>query len=259
VALLLDPSTDPHLRLHLPRTISQFGDREAAEHLVDVLTSDPSGAVRYKALRGLGRMIEARPLPLDRDRIASQLRLNLVEVFRLRGLWLALCEARPLPSAADVSGRLIIELLEDKQRQAIERAFRLLQIIHRTEDLRRAYLALSTGERRLKATAAEFLDALTVRYPVMGADQQISRELLRLLADDLPPGEQLARASGLVPPPPASLEEALAALIREQDRALATIAAHHAMNLGAQGLLTEIERASEEQRLLVPRPERAHA
>jgi hypothetical protein len=232
-----DPDTDPHLRLHLPRTISQFRSQAAADLLVDIETGDRSGAVRYKALRGLGRMIEGSQLRVDRDRLIGQLRLNLVEVLRLRGLWAALREEeRELPAAAQVSGRLLVELLEDKQRQAIERAFRLLQIVHRSEDLRSAYLALSTGDRRIAATAAEFVDALTVRYRLHGPDYQVARDLLRILADDLPPREQIARAAGLVPAPPASPLAALAQLVREEDEAVSTIAAHHARNLGADAL-----------------------
>ena len=233
---LRDPDTDPHLRLHLPRTISQFRSQAAADLLIDLLTGDRSGAVRYKALRGLGRMIEGSQLKVDRDRLIGQLRLNLVEVLRLRGLLVALRDERDLPAAAQVSRRLLVELLDDKQRQAIERVFRVLQIVHRSEDLRSAYLALSTGDRRIAATAAEFLDALTVRYRLHGPDYQASRDLLRILADDLPVREQIARADGLVPPPPASPRAALAQLVREPDVAVATIAAHHARNLGDEGL-----------------------
>lgn len=253
--VIRDPATDPHLRLHVPRTISQFGDQAAADLLMNVLGNDPSGAVRFKALRGLGRMVELRPLPIDRARIAAQLRRNLVEVFRLRGLCLALGRPGDRP-AAEVSGSILLELLGDKQRQAIERVFRLLKIAHRSEDLRSAHHALS-GEAWLRATAAEFLDALTVRYPALGPDHSAARDLLLLLTDDLPPAEQHARAGALVPPAPVGVEAALAELIRERDRALATIAAQHAIDLGVRALMREIERASEEHRLFAE-PERAH-
>jgi len=98
---------------------------------------------------------------------------------------------------------------------------------------------------------------LTVRYTALGPDYVAARELLRLLADDLPPHEQIARAGDLAPPPPAGAEGALAELIREPDRAVATIAAQHAMNLGADGLAREIERARAESRLLAV-PDSAH-
>jgi len=249
-----DPHTSPRLRLHLPRTISQFGDQAAADLLIGILSSEPSGTVRYKALRGLGRMVEVRGVAIDRGRVAAQLRRTLVEVFRLRGLRLALGDASKAPAAAQQSARLLIELLEDKERQAIERAFRLLQIVHRSEDLRSAYLALSSSERRLRATAAEFLDALTVRYALLGEDHAVSRELLRLLADDLPAREQVARAAAAhrAPAAPRGPEAALAELLLERDPAVGSIASRLASDLGVERMVREIQRSTAERAAVSP-------
>jgi AAA family ATP:ADP antiporter len=255
---IADPHTSPRLRLHLPRTISQFGSQAAADLLVDILSNDRSGAVRFKALRGVGRMIEGGALFVDRGRVMAQARRDLTEVFRLRGLRVGLGDPRRAPPEAQGSAGLLLELLEDKERLAVERVFRLLQIVHRRDDLRSAHLALSSSERRMRATSAEFLDALTIRYVLLGEDHGVVRDLIRILADDLPEAEQVARAAEAhrAASPPARPEEALAELLRARDPAVASIAARLASDLGIERIVRDIQRASQERPAV--NPEAAH-
>jgi hypothetical protein len=54
------------LRRHLPRTLSQFPAAQAAPLLLRHLVSEPDGMVRFKILRGVGRIRASNPaLPLD--------------------------------------------------------------------------------------------------------------------------------------------------------------------------------------------------
>jgi ATP:ADP antiporter, AAA family len=250
--LMKDPSVDPRLRLHAPRTISQFKEQRAAELLVTLLVSDTDGTVRFKALRGLGRMVEESPVRVDVAKLGASMKRNLVEHMRLLALWAPLSEVQSeLSDDAKLSGQLLLDLLDDKLRQSTERVFRLLKIAHRSEDLRAVYDALRMGDRRMRANALEFLDALTLRYPSLGPDHSTTRELLRILADDLPARDRVVRARQFMSANvPDSAEEALSLLLREDDPALATFAAHHALKLGVVDLAREVASASEQRRLL---------
>ena len=250
---LRDPETPTRRRVHIPRTVARFGSQRAVDVLTDLVLKDRQGFVRYKALRGLGRLASGQDaehravgdtaaLRFDRARIASEMRRNLIEHLRLVSVTAALEGRGPdLPSGvADADASLVLGLLGDKQRQSLERAFRLLQILHRDEDIRSAYSALVTGDRRLRGQAMEFLDTLTLPRGRPSTEDRDARELFRLVADDLPIADRVQRALRFIPGPPATYEDALVSLLRDRDELLATFAAYHALDLGSARLLAEV-------------------
>jgi hypothetical protein len=227
VGALRDAETDPRVRVHVPRTLSRFGTQRAADVLLDQLLLEPSGIVRYKILRGLGRLVAAnKKVKIDRALIEAQMSKNLIEHIRLLSLWVSIDRGRREEPSLQGNGvgKLILGLLEDKQKQSLERAFRLLQIAHRNEDIRTVYYTLRSGDRRSRANAAEFLDNLTLpSWAQKGGDAR-TRELFRLVADDLPPAELVARAARFIPERPSTYDEAISALLREKDETLAALA-----------------------------------
>ena len=56
-------------------------------------------------------------------------------------------------------------MLEDKTRQALERASRLFHLLHPKEDVRSVFSALSSEDRRIRASAQEFLGPRVLRRP----------------------------------------------------------------------------------------------
>jgi AAA family ATP:ADP antiporter len=251
---LTDPATPTRRRGHLPRTIARFGSQRAVDVLTDLVVKDQQGFVRYKALRGLGRLAaghdtEHRALAVtatlrfDRPRIASEMRRNLIEHLRLVSVTAALEDGGEAPTAAtEADASLVLGLLGDKQRQSLERAFRLLQILHRDEDIRSAHTALVTGDRRLRGQAMEFLDTLTLPRGRPSAEDREARELFRLVADDLPAADRVERSLRFIPRPPATYEDAVIQLLRDRDELLATFAAYHALDLGSARLMDEVAR-----------------
>jgi hypothetical protein len=139
--------------------------------------------------------------------------------------------------------RLLAGLLDDKIRQSKERAFRLLKIAHPREDIHRVYRATYSSDKRARANAGEFLDALLRRR-----DQQQLRELVRVICDDLPVEEQVRRGAQLakfeVLP---SRDSALADAMRNPDVKLAALAALHAVALGDAKLEASVHRAQEQR------------
>lgn len=239
-----DPSQPRRVRLHVPRSLSKFRNQEAADVLFEVLCGDPDGGVRYKALRGLGRLAVDASVRLDRTRIENRACEELKEYLRMLSFHVPL-EQDDVPEEAEASGRLLLRLLEDKQRQAIERAFRLLQIVHPRESIHSVSVALRSQDRRTRAQALEYIDALTV---ASGGTR--NREVMRLVGDDLPATERLRRAEPyLADPPPENAQDALTRLLMEPDGALASLAAYHALERGDAELREKVAEASQERSL----------
>ncbi len=252
-AAMSDPAST-RLHPHIPASVAQFRSQAAADYLVDLLTTDDSGRVRYRALKALVGLQEDVPVQIDADRVVIELRRNLIEYFRLLAL------AQPFRSAsggdahASAARELLVALLQDKQGQAIQRVFSVLQLLIRSENLRRVLLALTSSDPRARANAAEFLDNLTLRYATRGKVHEESRALIQILSDDLAPAERVARARPLLAPAlpqwPDDVDGALAVLIRERDAGIATIAAEYALVAGSRRLMGEVRVLSSEHRFL---------
>ncbi|HEY8041910.1 MAG TPA: hypothetical protein VIF15_19030 [Polyangiaceae bacterium] len=239
---LRDARRERHLRVHLPFALAHFGTKRAADLLLENIESEKDGLVRYKSIRALGRLVADHDVRVERVRVERLARANLLEHFRILGLSVAL-EGQPEGGAADASryttGRLLVGLLDDKLRQSVERAFRLLKIAHPVEDIHRVHVATLSRDQRARANAAEFLDALLTR-----GDQQALRQLFRLLVDDLSPAERAARAASFLPrSPPVEREGALRVLVEEQDLVVSALATLYALAVGGRSLSDAVERA----------------
>jgi AAA family ATP:ADP antiporter len=190
---LVDRAVERRVRIHIPRSFSAFADAAAVEILSQIMVSDQEGLVRYKALRGLGQLARETSLVIQVEPIADELKRNALEYLRLFSARTAL--ERDTPSEPRLAVKLVIELLDDKIQQSFDRIARLLQIVHRADDIRAIFSALSATDRRQRGQAIEFLDAL-IRGVGRSADDVAA--LLRLVVDDLPPIERARRATELV-------------------------------------------------------------
>jgi hypothetical protein len=220
--------------MHLPKTLARFGTRRAAECLLVSVETEADRLVRYKSIRALGLLVAERGIPVDRRRVERLSHQNLVEHFHFLGLRAALDDGG-VPSASPPrfsTERLLVGLLDDKLRQSLERAFRLLKVAHPREDIHRAFVAFVSGDAYLKANAVEFLDTLLPRR-----DEQDIRELLRVAADDLPLVERAGRIRHLIASPaPTTIDEALAVLMHDADPTMSTLAIAHAAVVGGPGV-----------------------
>jgi AAA family ATP:ADP antiporter len=240
-----DPATPLRVCAHIPRTVSYFRSQAAADLLVDWLDSDRSGGLRYKSLRGLGRLMQDQRVKVDRARIDHQLRLNLVEHLRMLSIRRPLA-TRPESVRGARSLRLVIGLIDDKLEQSLERAFRLLQIRHRHEDIRNVYFACQSKDRVRRAHALEFLDVLTTPRGGDVSGQQV-RQLVLLAVDDLSVTDRLERARAFVPSQPDSYAAALELLVSDRDESLAAFAAYHALEVGSAELSGAVAEALRER------------
>jgi hypothetical protein len=215
--------TPPRIRRHLPRTISRFSCQRAADILIGLLDSEPEGAIRYKALRGLGRLARETPVELDARFLEQLLGDNLSESLRMRSAHFViesgLAEER---SAREPSAQLLLALLSDKADQAGERAFRILQLLHPGEDVRGIADAILTGDKASHARALEYLSTLALDL------ERKTRELLRLVVDNLDAAARVESARAELDSIPETVDAALDLLQHSGDDALASVAEYYA-------------------------------
>ncbi|MEM1024883.1 MAG: MFS transporter [Myxococcota bacterium] len=242
---LSDHTLPLHLRTHVPRSLSKFRNQRAADVLLDTIMTDHSGQVRYKSLRGLGRLVADTEVRVSLDKVERRTQVELTEYLRILSFWVPLqATMAQLEVGHKASAELLLSLLEDKQNQALERAFRLLQIVHPRESIQGVSEALRSGDRRVRAQAQEYIDALTLASGLTEV-----RSMLRIISDDLPSEERVRRASQYLDSPPSDAGEALRALIRESDESVAGLAAYHALNLGEEALKEDVVTVSQERSL----------
>jgi AAA family ATP:ADP antiporter len=236
-AALKSEDTPRRVRLHIPHSISRFASQEAADILSDAVENQRDGMMRYKALRALGQLVAYSDVKVERIRMERLARRNLEEYVRLLSFRSVLAGR----AMEDEAGRLLSGLLDDKLRQSMERAFRLLKVAHPREDIHRVHTAALSHDARERANAGEFLDALLARR-----DQQPLRALLRIVVDQATDAERVARAAAdgrrLARTPTAALRM----LIEDDDDALAALAAQHALAVeGDRELREAVMHASE--------------
>jgi len=173
-----DGSVSHAVARHLPRAIADFGSSRAADVLLRGLTVESDGMIRFKTLRALGRLRALNPdVTLDPkvlDRAASQTLGRAFNYMRWRRSL-----ARELPPTLmgpETAAGTLLTLLADKQRHALERLFRLFNLMTGDEDFARAYRGLESDEVRSRAESRELVEHLVqARY----------REALLQLVDDV--------------------------------------------------------------------------
>ena len=141
-------------------------------------------------------------------------------------------EARPEERATAGHG-LLVQLLRDKEAQAVERLFRLLALLHRGEDFKGIYRGLRAADARARASSRELLENL-LRPPLRGP--------VLAIVDEAPDEARLARAGELYVPAALGYEEVLGLILDRGGESLRCVAAHHVGELGLVSLRPRLER-----------------
>ena len=244
---LPDPATPLRVRLHIPMTLATFGSLAAAEILARQLAREDSGAVRYRLLRALARMATQDEIIVDAHLLLAELRSHLDQHSRLLAIALPVLE-----DSDDRSSAVLLRgLLADKISQALDRAFLALQSLHPRENIREIERAISGGDHRARAYGSEFLDALTHTAFYGGPKAAGIRARLLILGEDLGPRERLARI-GMGEDIPATVEAAVARLVREQDTLLSACAAYYAVDIGTPEALAAVDEVAATRPLFEP-------
>jgi ATP:ADP antiporter, AAA family len=221
-ANLDDPAVPRRIRLHIPRTISRFPPADAVPVLWRRLQNESDEAIRFKILRGLGRLIteapDARP---GSAAIAGAIRSASRTGLRL-ACWRAALLRHAEPDAPSEIGILLIQFLADRQARATEEIFRLLGLTDTNEDFERVFRGLHGG-RMDRASGRELVEA---EVPPS------ERDAVLALMDEPSDPARLARFADREASIDMTHEQALEAIIRNSNGALKTIAVRRVAELG---------------------------
>jgi len=224
-AALGDDRLQRHVRRQIPHTIAQFASDQAARVLQKHLLQQSDGLVRFKILRALGRVAADHPEVRLDDAVLRQAtkhaaddatdllywRVNLV-----RG-----AVAQPRRSTAGHS--LIVLLLRDKERRAVERIFRLLGLTFRREDLRAVHRGLTNANAKVRAGSRELLENL-LSSPL--------RESVLGLVDEVADEHRLAAVRPDLAGTPLEYDALVTLLAAGRRQTLRSLARYHARELG---------------------------
>ena len=223
----------------MPRTIALFDPAPAAAVLERRILDERVGAVRYRMLRGLNRLVASAGVELDPELLARATRATAEGVFRALH-WRSVLESGALqvPARRTAGHGLLVQLLRDKESQAIERLLRLLALQYRGEDFRDIHRGLRSRNPRARASGRELLENLLrppLRAPILAA------------VGDEPDAVRLGGAGELYPVQPLGYEAVLERMLDEGGEALRCIAVHHVGELGLASLrprLVELARGT---------------
>jgi len=242
---LSDQSYPQELRRQIPRTIQRFPARDAGRVLLDHLLGEQDGMVRFKILRALNRLSADDPgLALDRGVLDEAVRRTLGVVFSVAH-WRQVLLSGGAQARATPGHELLVTLLRDKERHAVERLFRMLGLIYRGENFQSIHRGVLSAEPRLRASSRELLEAV-LRPPLRAA--------LVAVVDGSPWPDSAAAAAPYYQAKATRYEELLASLLESPSETLRCLAAHHIAELGLVSLKPEIEaRRAKESALFVAR------
>lgn len=231
VEALDDPQISPNLRRHLPRTISRFRSEVAAAALVARLARESDSASEFKIVRALGRMRADDPgLVIEPAPVRNYVRRAIADAARYATFsdQLAAFGGRGSPM-----GELLDEMLAEKRRAAVERAFRGLGILHPRAGLHSVHDAFVRGDEVRRSAAREIVEAIV--------SSELRAALLAVL-DDMPAEQRRARLGRLAPGPFASYEALAAKLLVDSSESLRCVAAYHVAEQHLIALRAELER-----------------
>jgi ATP:ADP antiporter, AAA family len=187
--LLLDTSTPFLVDRELPAVVASFPPAVAAPLLLRRIGEPRGGTSRFRALRALNRMRRRdTTLELDRSVLHRSLAIELASAVRnrqtrLQAMGLGYSDRSP------GAGAMLLDVLRSKETLAVERVFRVLQLLFPDEDIHRVYLGTSSGLTAMRGAATEVLVELL--------PSPLREQLLVLLGDDGPPPPARDRRRGV--------------------------------------------------------------
>jgi len=219
-----DPSTPLGLRWRIPPAMALCNSERALAALLAWLAHEPDGGVRFGILVVLGRIVRQQPsASLDKLALNWAISETLTRAYRYLDYRLQLARgAAQAQTRSTPASRLLHDLLRDKEVNALGRLFRLLGLLHPSEDLLQIYRNLSAGKQQ-RTTSVELIESI-LREPI--------RNSVLGLIDDCVDELRLARAGQYHRPRPTAYEALLEHLCHSESDSVREVALFHAAELG---------------------------
>jgi ATP:ADP antiporter, AAA family len=212
------------LRWRIPPAMANCSPQRTLSTLTHWLSREPDGAVRFGILLVLERLVRLHPtLSVDRAALFRSVAETLTRAYRFLDARLLLVRgAARDPTRKTPAHELLHDLLRDKEANARGRLFRLLSLLHPSEDFGQIYRSLSVSKHH-RATSIELIESI-LREPV--------RTAVLGLVDDCADELRLARAGRYHHCRPLDYPSLLEQLSRGESGAVREVAGYHAAELG---------------------------
>jgi AAA family ATP:ADP antiporter len=229
-----DHDLEIEVRWELPRTTSLFPPRQAAPVLMRHLRDERDGMMEYRIIRALETVVSnASAVRLDRGPLDDAARTTLHEACSLLDWRVSLeRDTEAHPDRRTRAHSLLVRLLRDKERHAIDRLIRLVGLRNPHEDFGRITRGLTSTSRRARSSSTELLEFLVtpeLRTGVMA------------IIDDADDATRLQGASSFHPPADLDYEAVLQQLLEQPSRSLRTLAVAQIGELGLGYLRPRLE------------------
>ena len=147
----------PTLRRQLPALLVSDARQEDADRMVGMLEKVGSATVRFHLLKALNKLRRKRAdLDFSRHDLFPAVRREIRAGYRFAAWYAALLNG-------DEETSLLLRTLEQRRREAVERALRILGLQHPQEDLYVAFRALSSSDTVMQQRGFELLDNVLPR------------------------------------------------------------------------------------------------
>jgi AAA family ATP:ADP antiporter len=227
------------LLAHFPRSISRFDSRAATELLLERLDLETDGWVRFKIIRGLGQLRAHIQPRTHARRVFEHARRNLTSAVRFMAFRVFTENDLQRESWPRTQGsNLLTAALRDKEQHALDRAVRLIGLLHKADEIHHIRQAFAGPSSRLRA---EGLELLVHRVPA-----DLAQVLTLLLGDGPDELRLVTRAAEILSLklPETSYEDRLGLLLDDNSEALRSVAAFHVGELRLRRLHAPLSKAA---------------
>jgi AAA family ATP:ADP antiporter len=209
-AFLRDPDEDIWIRRHVASTLALIPSQRTVDVLAAAL-SESDGFLRFKVISALLHLKQTHPqLAVSTAGVQPLLVQESNRYFSYLSLHYNLVNGEP-----PTSRPLVARALEEKIERTVDRLYRLLGLLYPWKDISAARWSLQHGDRRIKASAAEYLDNLL--------DGAVRARVMPVL-EDLPMEEKVRRGNALLKTRVRDAEDSLAQLVHDEDQIVAAAA-----------------------------------
>jgi ATP:ADP antiporter, AAA family len=220
VEALEDGSRRTALRWRIPQVIALFEHEGAAEALVRCLARERDGGVRFQIIRALDALVRRHTdLKLDRAVLGDTIAATVKRAYRYLDRRTILARgAREDPARGTRGHEALVRTARDKEKNAVDRLFRLLGLSYPLQDFPQIYRGLVSRHRDARASALELVGNV-LDEPLRGA--------VVGLVDDAPDEERLAQAGRYHRPIRAGYEDLLGQLLDSNSESVRCVTLFH--------------------------------
>lgn len=222
---LQDLSLPRALRWELPRTLGLFEPGQALQVLLERLTLEPDGMVRYRIIRTLETLIAKHPrLSLDRAILKRVIGDTVARAYRHLDERLSLERGAATDAQRRTPGYdLLVSVLQAKEKNTTGRLLSLLGLAHPAADFVSIRQSLRSNEPKLRAKSVDLIGNL-LEQPLRGA-------VLGLL-EEAPDVQRLAAATPFYRVEQLDYHAVLERMLARESPALQDVTAYHIAELG---------------------------